>query len=166
MNKKHLITIAVALLPFLSLAQKFGHVNSADLLAMMPEVKKADSTLALYQKSLEDLNQTMLVEYQQKIQTYQNDLATMTDAVKELREQEIKDLEKRITDFQAGAPEKLQGKKEEVYTPILKKAEDAIKAVAKENNYAYVFDTSAGGVIYAQESDDISGLVKKKLGLQ
>lgn len=145
---------------------KFGHINSADLLAMMPEIKKADSVLQAYQKSLEDANASMLTDYQKKIQDFQSLPATTTDAVKEIKQQEIKDLENRIQQFQGGAQDKLQNKKEEVYSPILKKAEDAIKDVAKANNYAYVFDTSAGAVVYAQESDNLMELVKKKLMLK
>ena len=145
---------------------KFGHINSADLLSMMPEIKKADSTLQAYQKSLEDANASMLTDYQKKVQDYQALSATTTDAVKEIKQQEIKDLENRIQQFQGTAQDKLQNKKEEVYSPILKKAEDAIKEVAKENNYAYVFDTSAGAVVYAQESDNLMELVKKKLALK
>ncbi len=145
---------------------KFGHINSADLLAMMPEIKKADSVLQAYQKSLEDANASMLTDYQKKIQDFQSLPATTTDAVKEIKQQEIKDLENRIQQFQGGAQDKLQNKKEEVYSPILKKAEDAIKDVAKANNYSYVFDTSAGAVVYAQESDNLMELVKKKLMLK
>jgi outer membrane protein len=145
---------------------KLGHINSADLLALMPEIKKADSSLQTYQKSLEEQNQAMLTDYQKKIQDFQNLPATTTDAVKEVKQQEIKDLENRIQQFQGTAQDKLQNKKEEVYSPILKRAEDAIKEVAKANNYAYVFDTSAGAVIYAQEGDNLMELVKKKLELK
>src|SRR5215207_4323759 len=45
---------------FSASAQKFGHINSADLLALMPEIKKADSVLQTYQKSLEEANTSML----------------------------------------------------------------------------------------------------------
>jgi len=145
---------------------KFGHINSADLLAMMPEVKKADSSLQLYQKSLEDQNQSMITEYQTKVQDYQSLPPATTDAVKEVKQQEIQDLQTRIQQFQQSAQDKLQNKKEEIYSPILKKAEDAIKEVAKASGYAYVFDTSAGAVIYAQDSDNLMDMVKKKLGLK
>jgi outer membrane protein len=137
---------------------KFGHINSADLLALMPEIKKSDSSLQIYQKSLEDQNQA--------IQEFQNLPAATTDAVKEVKQQEIKDLESRIQQFQGTAQEKLQNKKEEIYSPILKRAEEAIKEVAKSNSYSYVFDTSAGAVIYAQDSDNLMDLVKKKLDLK
>jgi outer membrane protein len=146
-------------------AQKFGHINSADLLAALPEVKAADTTLAQYQRSLEGQYNDMVGEYSSKVTKFQND-KTMNDAVREVKQQELQDLQTRIQTFQESAQEKLQGKKQELYTPILKKAEDAVKAVAKENSYAYVFDTSVGAVIYAQESDDITPLVKKKLNLK
>ncbi|MCS6916749.1 MAG: OmpH family outer membrane protein [Chitinophagales bacterium] len=145
---------------------KVGHVNSVELLQLMPEIKKADSSLLAYQKQLEEANQTMLSEYQAKLTEYQKGEATMADAIREVKQQEIADLQRRITDFQQTAQDRFQAKKEELYTPILKKAEDAIKAVAKESGYSYVFDTSAGAVIYAQPSDDIMHLVKKKLGLK
>src|SRR4030095_13211956 len=137
---------------------KFGHINSADLLALMPEVKKADSSLQAYQKSLEDQNQSMITEYQAKVQDFQGLPPATTDAVKEVKQQEIQDLQTRIQQFQSTAQEKLQNKKEEIYSPILKKAEDAIKEVAKSSGYSYVFDTSAGAVIYAQEGDNIMQL--------
>lgn len=163
------VLMAVGLLMLsVSYAQplKVGHVNSAELLQMMPEIKQADSSLIAYQKQLEEANQTMLTEYQQKIAEYQKNESTMPDAIREVKQQEIADLQRRITDFQQTAQDRFQARKEELYTPILKKAEDAIKAVAKESGYAYVFDTSAGAVIYAQPSDDILHLVKKKLGLK
>ena len=50
-----------------------------------------------------------------------------------------------------------------MYSPILKRAEAAIVEVAKENTYAYIFDTSAGAVVYAQPSDNVMDIVKKKL---
>ena len=68
--------------------------------------------------------------------------------------------------FQQTAQESIQKKKEEIYGPILKKAEDAIKEIAKEKSYSYIFDTSLGTVIYAQDSDNILALVKAKLGLK
>ncbi|MBL0342412.1 MAG: OmpH family outer membrane protein [Bacteroidetes bacterium] len=57
-------------------------------------------------------------------------------------------------------------KKEEIYSPIIKKAEDAIKGIAKEKLYSYIFDTSVGVVLFAQDSDDIMPLVKARLGLK
>jgi hypothetical protein len=48
----------------------------------------------------------------------------------------------------------------------LAKVDVAIKAIGKENNYAFIFDTSTGGTLFALESEDITALVKAKLGLK
>ena len=145
---------------------KFGHINSTQLLASMPETKMADSTLQKFGTSLEAQLKTMTTEYQSKISEYRANEATMADPIKDAKAKEIGDLEQRIQDFQESAQQSLSKKKEEVYTPIIKKAEDAIKAVAKEKSYSYIFDTSAGVVLFAQDSDDIMPLVKAKLGLK
>jgi outer membrane protein len=145
---------------------KFGHINSADLIQLMPETKNADSAQVKYRKSLEDQMKVMTAEYQNKLKSYQDQGPTMQEAIKATKEKELQDLGDRIQDFQQTAQESIQKKKEELYGPILKKAEDAIKSIAKEKAYSYIFDTSAGSVLFAQPSDDIMAQVKAKLGIK
>ena len=145
---------------------KFGHINSADLIQAMPETKKADSALTKYRQSLEDAMKTMTAEYQGKLQAYQSQTETMAEAIRKTKEKELEDLGARIQDFQQTAQESIQKKKEELYGPILKKAETAIKDIAKEKGYSYIFDTSLGTVLFAQDSDNMLPVVKAKLGLK
>ena len=145
---------------------KFGHINSAELIQSMPQTKQADSTLKKFGESLDSQLKLMTAEYQSKVQSYQSKMDSMPDAIKSIKQQELQDLGSRIEDFRQNAQESIQKKKEELYGPILKKAEDAIKETAKEKSYAYVFDTSSGSFLYAQESDDIMGMVKAKLGVK
>ncbi|MCF8284566.1 MAG: OmpH family outer membrane protein [Sphingobacteriales bacterium] len=142
---------------------KFGHINSAELLASLPEVKDADKKLQDFATSMESQLKLMTNEYQSKVQAYQSQAATMADPIKDAKVKEISDLEARIQEFQQTAQESVTKKKEELYSPILKKTEDVIVEMAKEKGYAYVFDTSAGSVIYGQASDDMMDIVKKKL---
>ena len=163
------LKLTLALLLFASFAanaQKFGHINSSELLQAMPEVKAADTVLQAYQKSLVDQDNVMTTEYTNKKNDYEKNKATMPDPVRAVKEQDLQDLLGRIQKYEGGAQEQIQNKKQEIYAPILKKASDAVKAVAKENGYAYIFDTSVGAVIFAQDSDNIMALVKKKLGLK
>ncbi len=161
-----LVLFVAGLMNLQAQSLKFGHVNSADLIAMMPETKAADTAQAKYRKSLEDQMKTMTAEYQNKLADYQTKVGTMQEAIKATKEKELEDLGQRIQDFQQTAQESVQKKKEELYSPILKKAEDAIKAIAKEKAYSYIFDTSAGVVLFAQPSDDIMSMVKTKLGIK
>ena len=170
MNKFYKSTLLVCLVMFTGFglkaqALKFGHINSAELLSALPEIKDADKKLQEFGASLETQLKLMTNEYQNKVQAYQSQQASMADPIKDAKVKEISDLEMRIQEFQQTAQESVSKKKEELYSPILKKTEDAIVEVAKEKGYAYVFDTSAGSVIYAQPSDDLMEVVKKKLNI-
>jgi outer membrane protein len=145
---------------------KFGHINSAELLQQMPATKSADSSLQKYARELDSQYKTMVTEYQSKLQSFQSSSDLMADAVKQSKIKELTDLETRIQDFQESAQESVQKKKQELYSPIIDKAEKAIKDIAREKNYAYILDTSTGTVLFAQESDDITKMVKDKLGLK
>ncbi len=145
---------------------KLGHINSAQLLSLMPETKGADSALQRFGAQLESQLKSMSAEYENKINEFKRDEANMAEPIRQLRIKEITDLEERIQDFQQTAQQSIQKKKEELYSPIIKKADDAIKAVAKERGYTYIFDSSVGALLYANESDEILGMVKAKLGLK
>ncbi len=144
---------------------KFGHINSAELIQLLPETKKADSSLRKFGESLDSQLKSMTAEYQSKLSAYTSKRDSLTDVVRSVKEKELSDLGSRIQDFQQTAQESIQSKKEEIYGPILKRAEEAIKTIAKEKGYSYIFDTSAGSVLYAQDSDDIMDIVKAKLGV-
>ena len=145
---------------------KIVYINSTVLLSSMPEKINADSALAKYARSFQDQIDIMMKEYQSKGQSYQSNEKTMTDAMKEVKMKEIQDLQNRIESIQQSAQEKLQAKKQDVYAPILDKADKAIKAVAKEHNYDYIIDKSGGILLFAREGDNILPLVKAKLGIK
>lgn len=144
---------------------RFGHINSSEVVGMMSDTKKADEDLKKFTSDLQTQLKAMVEELQNKYQDYQAKKASLADAVKEIREKEIQDLQQRIDDFQQSAQQNIGKKKEELYSPIFKKVEKAIKEVAAEGKYAYIFDSSTGTVLYAQDSDNILDLVKKKLNL-
>lgn len=152
--------------------QKLGHINSSELLQAMPEMKGADASFQAYAKTKQTALEQMDAERQKKIVLYQEKMKTVSEANKDLvgkelenLAKEIQDMEKRITDTQQKSQEELTAKRGELYSPIFKKAEDAVKAVAKEKGYAYVFDISQPGVVYFQTSDDLLAAAKTKLGI-
>jgi outer membrane protein len=168
--KRLLFTLACGLLICnASLAQttlKLGYINSQELLSMMPERAKADTLLQQYAKQFQDQGEAMQKEYQAKVQQYQASEKTMTDAIREVKTKEIQDLQSRIEGFSQSAQEKVGQKKQEVYSPILDKADKAIKEIAKEKGYDYIFDASQGVLLYGKDGDNILPLVKAKLGLK
>jgi outer membrane protein len=146
-------------------AQKFGHINSLELLQKMPDVMSAEKELEAHGRKLQTQIQNMYLEYEKKVTEFKNQESELIPAVKEMQLKEIQDIQQRLQVAEQSAQQDLLKKKETLYAPILKKVEEAIKLVAKESSYRYVFDTSAGSVLYAEDADDISTLVKKKLNL-
>lgn len=145
--------------------QKFGHIDSNELLQLMPEREAAEKELEAEAKALQQILAEMQAEYEQKLTAYQTSGATMSDLVRQTKEKEIIDLEARIEGVSEQAQMQLEKKRIEVLEPVLEKARKAIKEVADENGYTYVFDSSIGVLLHYPEGDDILPLVKAKLGL-
>lgn len=144
---------------------KFGHINSQELLEAMPEKAQADKTLEAFAMQLEKQLEAMSNEWETKVADFQANQSVMSDIIAQTKAEEIQQLEKRIQAFQQNAQQSLGQKEAEVYQPILDKAKEAIDAVADDNGYDYVFDTSAGVVLHQPDGDDILDLVKKELGI-
>lgn len=164
------IFIAIALFSTFSasvMAQKgkVGYINTNELLLAMPERAEAEKAIQQEAQSLESQLSAMSGEYQAKIGEYQAQAATMSPLIRQAKESEIRDLETRIQSFQAQAQESLQIKEGELMEPLITKATDAIKAVAKANGYAVVNDLATGVFLVYPEEDDILPLVKKHMGI-
>ncbi|MFI5220715.1 MAG: OmpH family outer membrane protein [Bacteroidia bacterium] len=147
-------------------SHKLGYIDFQDLMQQMPEYSKANSDMESYGKLLKDELDKMTSEYEKKLDSYQKDGPKMADAIKEMKEKELRDMQQRIQSFQQSAQQDLRKKEEELLKPIIEKAKKAIIDVGKENNYYYIFDASQGSpLIYKPEGEDVMDLVKKKLSI-
>jgi outer membrane protein len=147
---------------------KFGHINSEELIQAMPEFDSANVKLEKFRKELVNALELMSVELNNKNSTYEKESKTYTDIVRQTKEQEIVDMNRRIQEFQTNAQNQLQEKQGELFQPVYAKVDKAIKDVGKENGFLYVFDISKGALLYFDEakSTNILALAKAKLGLK
>ena len=107
-------------------AQKFGYVNSQELITAMPE---RDSALSKYQKFAQDQQsqlETIQVEFNNKYLDYQKNAETLSESAKQLKERELQDLQKRFDDFQQVAEQDAQKMQQQLMGPVITKAQDAI----------------------------------------
>ena len=148
-------------------AQKFGHVNTMELLSLMPERDSARVVLQNYSQMLQDEMGALQLEYQNKMKSFEEKKSTYSDLVRQSKETELQDLIRRIQEFQGSAQQDYQQHENELLQPIMEKAQNAISAVGEENGFLYIFDISTGSVVYnSSESVDVLPLVKTKLGIQ
>lgn len=159
-------TLIVALLftvSFSAQAQKFGYVNSAEILAEMPEVKQADANLEALQKQLQKKGQGMVEKLQQDYLAIQQKVEQGLLSPQQQQE-EGKKLETRqqeIAKFEQDMVSQLETKRNDLLKPIYDKVNNAISAVAKENGYQMIFEQ--GVLLYSEPAQDITAKVKAKL---
>lgn len=169
-NLKSIIKSGLLLFAFVCLAtvnadaqQKIGHTNSQALFAEMPSTKAAQSELADFSKQLNDQYTNKEKVLQQELADAQKQAGDLTpNQLKELEakfQQKGLDLEKTRREFET----KLLEKEKVLMEPLSTKFTDAIAAVAKENGYSYIVDSTA--LLHALDSDDVTALIKTKLGM-
>lgn len=167
--KKTLILIAVCLFAFggNAVAQKnvkLGHINSSDLMQIMPGRDTAQATLQKEAAEIENTLKTMQSELERISNEFVQKQAEWTELIRNTKRSEIQDMQNRIQGFYENAQKQLQEREAELTKPIVDRAKKAIEDVAREGGYTYIFD--GAGLLYSLDSEDIMPQVKKKLGLK
>ncbi len=169
---KRYIGIAALVVLMISAAQaqnfKFGHINSDELIRILPEFDTASTQLEKFRQELINNLEIMSVELNNKSDAYNKESKNLTELVRQTKEQELVDLNRRIQEFQVNAQEQLQNRQVELFQPIYTRVEKVISDVGKENGFLYIFDVAKGVLLYFDESKstDVLTLVKAKLGLK
>ena len=151
---------------FVAAQQKYGHINSVDVLEAMPEYKQMNNTIENRKKQYSSHLQKMYQDYQQKGKELQEYGANMMEAVREEQMKDVDSLQREISSFQENVQGEIQKLQLKLMKPLNDKYLKVMQTVAKENGYTYVFDLSSGFVAYHPENTgDITEQVKKKMGI-
>lgn len=146
--------------------QKYGHINSAEILDAMPEYKQLTTTVENRKKQYAYQLQKMYEDYERRGKELNDYGASMMLAVREERMKELDSLQRAIAGFEENAQGEIAKLQNKLMKPLNDKYLKLVQAVAKENGYTYIFDIATGHVAYyPEETGDITGLVKKKMGI-
>jgi outer membrane protein len=150
-------------------AQKFGHINTGNLLTLMPETKTADEKLKAFQDSLVIIGEQMAKKLETDYLAYSKEYreGNLTPVVAKQRQDELEKKRNEIAAYEEVVIAKVSEQREKLLSPILVKLQEAVNAVGKEGGYTMIFDVSVlNTILFAKETDDIEPLVKAKLGLK
>jgi outer membrane protein len=169
--KKPLLAVVTTLFMLsgtLSAQQKIGHLNSVDVLTVMPEFKQMQDEIQKQKDAYTKVLEGMYQDYDKKqkdLQAKSQDKST-PDVILETMIQELQQLQQRISDFEDKVNSDLQKSQQEKMKPINDKYLKAVKEVAEANGYTYIIDVASGAVAYfPDKTNDITELVTKKLGV-
>ena len=164
--KKFLILIMM-LAPMSMLAQKFGYVNSAEIIQVMPEYNKALKDLQALEKMYTDEFNSMRTELEKKGTEFEK---MQQDAVPEnilkRRYEELMQMQQRLQEYGQEVQANLANAETEKMVEIQTVLKKALDTVGKEGSYVCIFDV-AGGIPFINTTlcDDVTQKVRAKLGI-
>jgi outer membrane protein len=165
---KKLFTLFIALSFVCTMqAQKFGYVNSQQLLIESPDVKAADAQLTTYQNELIAKGETMVKNFEANYKKYVEiaNGGTLSKVEMAQKEGDLAKEQQAIQQYEVEVQQKLASKRETLYQPIIDKMKTMLDQIGTEMGYTMIFDSSAGGLLHAVEADDVMPLLKQKLGM-
>lgn len=144
---------------------KIGHFSSTELIKKMPEGDSAQNVMKNYMSELQLEAESMQKEYQRLVTEYQEKEAQLSPLLKESKQKEIQSVNQRFQEFQQSAEADIQKKQGELMLAITEKIKTAVAEIAKEGKYTYILE-STGILWYAEDSEDVTPLISKKLNLK
>ena len=146
---------------------KIGYVDSDFLRKQLPDFQDIDKKMDSYVKEWNDEISKLEKTWKDKYNDYEKRKLLLSDQRRIEIETELTNLEKKLNELNQskyGPEGEFKRKQEELLKPILDKVNKAIKKVAEEKNYDFIFDRSGDIVfIYAKDEYDITNLVLDKL---
>ena len=147
-------------------AQKYGYLNKEELYKSIPEFDSATVQVDKLRNEYENVLASMQGEYSSKTSSLNNESATISDYIRQTRQDELKNLDVRIQLFSVKANAQLEEKKNQLFQPIITRVANAIEAVSTEQGFIFVIDS--GQLLYTDEKKctNMLPLVKAKLGVK
>ncbi len=164
---KKILILILMLAPMSLLAQKFGYVNSAEIIQVMPEYAKALKDVQALEKMYTDEFNSIRTELEKKgteFEKMQQD--SLPENILKRRYEELMQLQQRLQEYGQEVQANLQKAEQEKMIEINQKLQGALDAVGKDGSYVCIFDL-AGGIPFINTSlcDDVTAKVKTKLGI-
>lgn len=164
---KKTILMVIAILCFATVTTyaqgKYGHINSQEVMKMMPGADSLQIKLEIFQQSLQNEYQTMVDEFNTKQKVFDETAGTMIPSVRKSKENELLALKNRILALQEDVQSDIEEYQYTLVKPLQDKLQKAIDEVAKERGFTYIFDTQT--LLYSG-GEDITPYVKAKLGIK
>ena len=142
---------------------KIGYINSSVIVAESSAALAAQEQFKREMVPFESELQAMETEIGELLNRYQAQQVTLSPDVRRVRQQEIVQKQEayqtRMGEIEAEAATRQQ----ELVAPIMERINGIIQEIRREGSYTFIFDVSAGGLIAADESLDLTEEVIQRL---
>ncbi len=150
---------------FAQRALKVGHFNATELIRKLPAYDSAQNQLQTHATQLRTEMDAMQKEFDRMNAEYTAKEDQLSDLLKQNKQKEIQDLYNRMLAFRESSQSELSAKEQELIQQIYEQVRMAAESVAKANKYDYIIEKN-GILWYATDSDDVTPLIEKELGIK
>lgn len=160
---KKIIFAMLLALPMTMFAQKIGHVNVDAVAQGMPDYTALQTEIQNLQKQFQDELQRKQTDIQAKSDAYEKEKATLSETLRNYREQEIQKALQEYQQFGETSEMELQNTYQTKMSALQEKILKAVEEVGAAGGFTYILP--AGAIAYIGASaTDITDQVKAKVG--
>lgn len=165
---KHLKSLLFAAVLFLGATSftnaqsNIAHINKQELIKAMPAYAAAQAEIEKLGDTYQTTIQSSMKELETKLKQYNAEAESQSEQTNMDRMQEVEGMKQSLGQYQQQAQKDLQEKEFNLLKPIVEKADNAIKAVAKAQGIPYVLDSA---MLIVADGKDLMADVKKQLGI-
>ena len=145
---------------------KLGYIDSNRIMSEFDNVRDIQVELEKEQRKLESEYNGMINQLDSLKQVFERQRLLMSDSRREEKQNELINIERNIQEFQLkkfGPEGEIFRKQSQLLAPVLEQVDAAIKVVASQKGYDYVFDAVSGAIVYALDAHDLTEQVLKEL---
>jgi len=140
---------------------KIGYVDSQSVLDKLDEVKAANDQLRTFASIKDKELKSEAESFQIKVQEFQKNAPGMTPQMQSATQKELEGLQEKIQAKQQQAQTDVANREKQLFEPIQKRVQEAIKQIATDGGYTYVLDKQV--LFHSPSADDLSDAVVQKL---
>ncbi len=166
--KNLILAVAIGIISLTGFSQtKIGTIDVDFIILQMPEIEGIQKNIQEYGETLDKQLNSKMEEYQAKLEDYNTNVSSFSDQQKLEKQTVIFTLEEDISKFRQNGLQLLRIREDELKRPLFQKIAEALDAVASEQKYTQVFNTSAdNNLVFLDPNYDITLAVLEKMGIK
>ena len=163
--KKIFLFLALALMPMISFAQRFGYFSFSEVFHTMPGYAIAKHNMDDLRLKYDAETKRSEDEFNSKYEEFLDGQRSFAPSILEKRQAELRDLMSKNMAFKAESERLLKQAEEEAYAPLKKQIKDALQKIGKEKGYAFILNADNDALPYvdATMGEDVTELIKENL---
>ena len=145
--------------------QQFAYADVQSILAELQAVKQADANLEALQAQLQKRLEASVEQFQKDVVAFQQKVerGELSPVQQQTEQAALEQRQQELAGEEQGMVQQIQEKRTELLQPIYDSLNEAIKAVAEEQGFTFIFDKQV--LLFGEDSQDVSEAVKAKINI-